>query len=88
MIDLAELLENFADGKDVIVSMKSGEKYILCDFEMVDESMYDRADVCLAKISEVVNSKAIFTVGTKIEISILTICSLEDPKDGTCYFRE
>jgi len=86
MIDLPFVLESFKDGQGVLVSLIDGEEFTLYDFEMVDESIYDRTDLVMATIRRVVKSKFRYRNETKIELSIHDIKSLKDPDSGFFYY--
>jgi hypothetical protein len=86
MNELIEMLEGFADGQKVLVRLKGNEEFILYDFELVDESIYERSDLVMASISDVLNSQFKYKVGTKIEISVLDVISLNDPVTEDCFF--
>jgi len=85
---LSDLLEKFEDGQNVLVSFENGDEFVLFDFEIVDESIYDRSDLALATISDVNCSKSRYTKGTKLEFALGDICELNDPVKRTCYFRK
>jgi hypothetical protein len=87
MMALSELLEGFDDGQKVLVSLKNGDEFVLYDFEMVDESIYDRNDLVVASISDVTSSKCRYRNGTKLEFALGDIATLKDPITGNCYFK-
>ncbi|WP_221897512.1 hypothetical protein [Bathymodiolus japonicus methanotrophic gill symbiont] len=80
------MLEDFEDGQDVLVKLRNNDEYLLYDFEMVDESIYDCDDVVMATISSVIKSDFCYKNGTKIELSINDIVELKDPCNEFQYF--
>ena len=86
MIALSALLESFQDGQDVLVQLKNGNVYLLHDFEMVDESIYDRNDVVMATIGEVISSSFPYRKGTLLELELDDIANVLDPITGTSHF--
>lgn len=87
MMTISDLLEGFEDGQKVLVSLKNGDKLMLYDFEMVDESIYNRSDLVVATISDVISSKFRYRNGTKLEFAVGDIEELSDPVTGDCYFK-
>ncbi len=80
---LEEILENSDDGEEYIISFYCGDQLGLMDFEMVDESIYERTDMCIADVvSQKICDKKYYTVGTKIEFSLKDIVSVVSPKNG------
>ena len=88
MIDLTKLLENFEDGRDVLVCLSFGDEFILYDFEMVDESIYDRNDIVLATIRKVLMSKFKYRCETMIELDLTDIVSLSDPNTKHVFYKK
>ncbi len=88
MITLANILENFEDGQDVRVHLSNGDEFILYDFEMVDESIYDREGIALANIRSVLKSKFKYRCETKIELSLKDIVNLSDPDTGYSFYAK
>jgi len=86
MNKLSTILEDFKDGQEVLVSLKNNDEFILYDFEMIDESIYDRSDLVMASVKNVVKSKFIYREETKIEISIDDIVKLRDPDSGLSFY--
>lgn len=84
---LSDLLEGFQDGQDILVRLKNGDEFRLYDFEMVDESIYDRNDLVIATIRDVLASKFRYRNGTKLEFSLGDVLSLTDPVTGCRYFE-
>jgi hypothetical protein len=87
MTMLIDLLEGFEDGQKVLISLKDNEKFVLYDFEMVDETIYNRSDLVIATISEVINSRFRYRNETILEFEIGDITELKDPISGDCYFK-
>jgi hypothetical protein len=83
---LTVLLEGFEDGQRVLVRLNNGDEFVLYDFEMVDESIYDRDDLVVATISNVISSRFRYRNGTKLEFALGDITSLSDPNTGAYYF--
>ena len=86
MNKLSTILEDFKDGQEVLVSLKNNDEFILYDFEMIDESIYDRSDLVMASVKNVVKSKFIYREETKIEISIDDIVKLRDQDSGLSFY--
>jgi hypothetical protein len=87
MMALLDLLEGFKDGQEIIVRLKNGDEFRLYDFEMVDESIYNRKDLVVATIREVVTSRFSYRNGTKLEFALGDVLALTDPVTGYRYFE-
>jgi len=87
MMTLLNLLEGFKDGQDILVRLKNGDEFNLYDFEIVDESIYDRNDLVMATIRHVVFSKFHYRNGTKLEFVLSDVLALTDPVTGVNYFE-
>ncbi len=87
MMKLSNLLENFKDGKDVLVRLESGDVFVLYDFEIVDESIYDRDDYVLSTMREVIRSEFNYRDGTKLEFTLGDIADLIDPITRVSYLK-
>jgi len=78
MIGLGDLLESLDSGQKVELELTNGSKFVLYDFEMVDESIYDRADLVVATIDEVLISEFQYRVGAYIELAIGDIVLVDE----------
>ncbi len=87
MKSLAILLEDFEDGQKVKVRLVNGDEFILYDFEMVDETIYDRNDLVVATIGDVISSNFRYRRGTKLEFSLEQIACLSNPTTGSDYYE-
>lgn len=83
------MLENIDDGREVIVKFINGDCFGLCDFEMVDESIYQRTDLCVADIVRKVNvSHDVYKVGNKLEFSVNDIIEIEDEERQKVLYKK
>lgn len=79
MKNLERLLEETLDGKELVICFHNGDVLGLADFEMVDQSIYDRSDLCVANIVSPIRCKEhIFKAGGKIEFSLDEIVQIYD----------
>jgi len=77
-----QVLEELSIDQKVRVALDSGDEFILSGFERVDESIYDRGDLIVAGIDEVLVSKFRYKVGTLIELSLVDIAEVQDVQSG------
>ncbi len=90
MMQLSKTLEDISDDYEVYISLAYGDCFGLANFEMVDESIYERSDLCLSDIiSKIKVSNDVYRVGNKLEFSINDIIKITDPASGgIIYTRE
>lgn len=83
MNSLEQILESSEDEVEYIITFTCGDQLGLTDFEMVDESIYGRTDMCIADVvSQIKCDKRFYTIGTKIEFSLNDVISVIFPKNG------
>ena len=89
MNKLAELLEEIEDNQEVLIKFFDGECFGLSNFEMVDESIYQKSDICLADMESIISvNKDVYKVGNKYEFSINEIIEVVDNVSGDVLFRK
>ncbi len=89
MKQLSEILEGIDDGYEVYVTFVYGDSFGLADFEMVDETIYNNTEMCVAftiKSLIKVSSKAINT-NNALEFSINDILKIVDPANGGLIYE-
>lgn len=89
MKPLAEILEGIEDGREVLVRFSNGNCFGLSDFEMVDESIYQRSDLCVGDIvSKVKVDRDVYKIGNKLEFSVDEVLEVEDVANGSILYRK
>ena len=87
MKELSKILEDIEEEREVIVTFKDGECFGLNNFEMVDESIYNRSDLCDANIISIRSyEKGTLRVGNKMEFSIEEVVKVEDTTNGVLLY--
>ena len=76
------ILEDLSVDQKIQVMLDSGDHFILSGFEPVDETIYNRGDLVVAGIDEVVVSEFQYRVGTLIELAIGDIAEARDVQSG------
>lgn len=88
MIEAIKFLENQEDGYKLLCKFRKGCPMVLADFETIDETIYDydSTDLILADVIEIRKTEyTSFSVGNKIEFSLIDVVSFEDLKSGVVY---
>lgn len=89
MNELADLLEGIPDNIEAIVRLEGGSYFGLSNFEMVDETIYDRDDLCVADIVSIIEAKPdVYKVGNKIEFSVDDVLEVKIVETGKVLYRE
>lgn len=87
MKKLPDILESMPDGRVALLTFKDGDCFGLSDFEMVDESIYERSDICLSNInSKIKVLNDVYSVGTKFEFSLNDVLKVEDAVSGDIMY--
>jgi hypothetical protein len=85
---LEQILIGVEDGKEYLITFSWGDCLGLLDFEMVDKSIYDREDLCVADVSRQIKcDKRFYTVGTAIEFSLYDVTNVLDPENKEELYR-
>jgi hypothetical protein len=80
---LSEILESTVDDQECVVVFSNGDVFGLANFEMVDEGIYQRRDICVADIFSKINVKSkLFRVGCKFEFSVNDVIEVRSATDG------
>ncbi len=67
MKSLPEILENIEDGLESLVELSNGDSFGLVDFELADESIYERQVLCVADIvSKIKVKNDVYKIGNKL----------------------
>ena len=87
-MDLKQVLENAEDDREFIVVFPDGEVFGLTNFEMVDESIYERSDLCVGDVVSIkkCNSKAL-SVGNGLQFSIKDVIKVTDAITGDILYE-
>ena len=89
MKTLAEILEGIEDHRQTLVRLSNGDCFGLVDFEMVDESIYQRSDLCVGDIvSKVEVQRDVYEIGNKLEFSVEDVLEIEDVESGDVLYRK
>ena len=89
MKQLDEILEGLEDDRKVALTLSNGSVFGLRAFEMVDESIYNRADLCVAEItSKIENVKDVFSIGNLLEFSIEEVVLVKDLEGGNILYNK
>jgi hypothetical protein len=85
---LPEILESIGDGLEMLVELSNGNVFGLADFEMVDESIYQRQDLCVADIVSIIHVKNdVYKIGNKLEFSVNDVVEVRNPTNGDIVFH-
>ncbi len=89
MKQLSEILENISDNYEVYISFVYGDCFGLSDFEMVDESIYNSTDMCLACniVSLIEVSSDAYSTNNALEFSINDVLKIVDPASGDIIYE-
>lgn len=89
MKPLFEILEGIEDNREALVRFSNGNCFGLADFEMVDESIYQRSDLCLCNIvSKIKVDRDVYKIGNKLEFSVDEVLEVEDAANGNILYRK
>lgn len=89
MKPLFKILEDIENGHEVLVKLSDGDSFGLADFEMVDESIYGRSDLCLCNIvSKIKVGRDVYKVGNKLEFSVNDVIEVVDAANGKTLFQK
>ena len=85
--NLADLLVNLADDKEYVVFFECGDVLGLRAFEMVDESIYGRHDLCVADIVTPIKcNMSLYPVNTGLQFSLSEIIRVVDASTQETIF--
>ena len=88
MKSLPEIFEGIEDGLEMLVKFSNGNSFGLTDFEMVDESIYQRQDLCLADIVSKVRIKHdVYKIGNKLEFSVDDVVEVKNAVNGDILYK-
>ena len=88
MNNLGNLLESTKKNHNYKVTFLDGEIYILTNFEMVDESIYNSLDVCVADVISVIKSESkVITNRVALEFSVNDIARVEDVESNKVLYE-
>ncbi len=89
MMLLSEILEGIEGGREVLVKLSDGNCFGLADFEMVDESIYERSDLCLCNIvSKIKVKRDVYKVGSKLEFSVDDVIEIQYVENGRVLYKK
>ena len=89
MKSLPEILEGIEDGLETFVRLSNGSCFGLVDFEMIDESIYQRSDLCVADIvSKIEVDHDVYRIGNKLEFSVDDVVELKDVASGNVLYQK
>ena len=89
MKNIEEILKNIPDGKEVFTKFFDGNCFGLADFEMVDESIYQRTDVCMCDIITIIcDDRNVLRAGNKIEFYINDIIQVKDLENENILYEK
>lgn len=78
MIEIIEKLETIPTGVECNITFSDGEEFILKDFERVDESIYGRDDMLIARVvTQIKCDKKFNTPGTIIDFSSKDVMTVD-----------
>ncbi len=87
MNKIISILEAIPDDVSAYLVFSDGKEMELSNFEMTDESIYNRSDLCCADvIKQIVCDKRFFTPGTKMEFSVHDIKEIKSVKEKKVLF--
>lgn len=88
MNNLGNLLESTKKNHNYKVTFLDGEIYILTNFEMVDESIYNSLDVCVADVISVIKSESkVINNKEALEFSVNDIARVEDVESNEVLYE-
>ncbi len=80
---LSEILEGIEDDHEVLIRFSNGNCFGIVDCEMVDESIYQRTDLCVGDIvSKIHIDRDVYKIGNKLEFSIDEIVEVKDARNN------
>lgn len=88
MKSLPEILESIEDGSETLVKLANGNSFGLVDFEMVDECIYQRQDLCIADIvSKIRVVNDVYKIGSKLEFSVDDVVEVKNAVSGEVLYQ-
>lgn len=83
-----EILLRLPEEKEVTLSFFDGEELVLKNFDMVDESIYDRSDlVCAVLVKINISDKINHNISSMIDFSISDVNRIFDPEKNSILFK-
>ncbi len=88
-MDLKQVLENTEDDREFIVVFSYGDIFGLTNFEMVDESIYERSDLCVGDVVSIIKCpKKVYRVGNGLQFSIKNVIKVTDATTGDILYQK
>ena len=85
---LDQILEDIEEDREHIVVLSWGDVFGLTNFEMVDESIYERSDLCVGDVVSIKKSKSkAISIGNGLQFSIKDVIKVTDAITGDILYE-